>query len=650
MFSNKVHFVITLALLTFYSYCSAQFWDITSVDSDTAGAYCSMTTINDLPAIAYRHDGELNSLKYAKFDGSKWQITTIEVSPQPYNQFVEYISLARMPNDQPAIALFDSINNDLRFIHFDGSIWQSTTIDSSGTTGRGCCLNTIAGQPAISYLGMNNELKYARFDGTNWQIETIDTSAKYASDMRTSLKAQPNGQPAIAYYAHSLKYASYDGTSWNITTVDNSTLTGRCAELEFSPSGNPAISYYYLNNHKLMYASFDGTNWNTDIVYSCGVNQTLGTFNSMAFLPDGTPVIGWYLKYTSSAYGKLNFTWLKDDGQWQTSTIDGKYYQDNLGLYCSLDILDNYSVAVAYYDIRNYKLKYAQSAMPLLAADPAITPSTTAWIQRTDSTETGDDYAYSSDYFCTEAGYVNAEAFLDEDLPGIISGGISLSGQYCDESECLEWDPETGDCLLLGRCLEWDPETGDCINWEEGSFIEMPGDSSGEIQLQYQINPTPAMPLETEVCVHLSLISYIEDPGLSEIRSCRVYINDIEIEELSGDGDLFINASVGDNISVEMNYYIEGDDYYQCESVFNLNIYNEACIEPMYPDICGSQSAGPDGIVNIYDFNCLAIEWLNTTCTADSWCNNADFNQDGSVDLSDLNLLADKWLNEIIIQ
>ncbi|MBN2064936.1 MAG: hypothetical protein JW745_09045, partial [Sedimentisphaerales bacterium] len=370
----------------------------------------------------------------------------------------------------------------------------------------------------------------------------------------------------------------------------------------------------------------------------------------MAFLPDGTPVIGWYQKYTSSAYGRLNFTWHKDNGQWQTSTIDGTFYQDNLGLYCSLTILDDYSLAMAYYDMKNHKLKYAQSAMPLLAANPEISSETRAWIQRANTSETGTDYAYVGDYFCTEAGFVNAEAYLDEALPGVVSGGISLWGQYCDESECMIWDPETGDCLIWGRCLEWDPETGECLNWEEGSFIQMPGDSSGETLLQYQIDPTPAMPLGTEVCIHFNLVSHIEDPGVSEIRSCLVYINDIEIDNLSADGDLFINASVGDEITIEMNYYIEGDDYYQAETTFNLTISNEACIEPIYPDICGSDYAGPDGIVNIYDFNCLAIEWLNSTCSADSWCNNADFNRDGTVDLSDLSELAEKWLNQILIQ
>jgi hypothetical protein len=56
--------------------------------------------------------------------------------------------------------------------------------------------------------------------------------------------------------------------------------------------------------------------------------------------------------------------------------------------------------------------------------------------------------------------------------------------------------------------------------------------------------------------------------------------------------------------------------------------------------------AGIDGrgTANMFDFNLLAGQWMNTSC---GLCNGADLTCDGNVDLYDLSELLDYWLIDI---
>jgi hypothetical protein len=65
------------------------------------------------------------------------------------------------------------------------------------------------------------------------------------------------------------------------------------------------------------------------------------------------------------------------------------------------------------------------------------------------------------------------------------------------------------------------------------------------------------------------------------------------------------------------------------------------------PDICGDGFVGPDGFVNLFDFSCLAAEWLNWPCEADGWCNNADIDYSGDVGIGDLDALVNMWLQGV---
>jgi hypothetical protein len=57
---------------------------------------------------------------------------------------------------------------------------------------------------------------------------------------------------------------------------------------------------------------------------------------------------------------------------------------------------------------------------------------------------------------------------------------------------------------------------------------------------------------------------------------------------------------------------------------------------------------GHDGRIDIADIAVLSIEWLRS-CSAPSWCSQADINHDGRVEINDLILLTDCWLEKDMI-
>lgn len=618
-------------------------WEISTVDTNSyAGQDCSLAVIDGQPAIAYRYEPEDSYLMYARFSGSEWETTNVDESNvgDP-----EYISLAKMPDGNPAIAFCDASGGDLRFTRYDGSAWNTTTIDSTGTTGRFASLCVINGQPAISYLDSSSDLKYARYDGTTWQLTVIDTDARYTTDGRTSLKAQSNGYPAIAYYANKLKYAAFDGTAWTLSTVDSTSGTGRSASLAFGPDGKPAITYYYAAGYTLMFASFDGTTWNIQTAFSGNSYQT-GPYNSLAFLPSGVPILSWYQKYSNN-YARLNFSWL-DNERWNHVQVEGNSYLDNKGRYSSLAILDDSFLGIAYYDAKNYQLDFAKTAYPISATDPDIHYTATAWSAREEEPVVGiDESATLGSWFCAESGYAKSYVEVGSTLPGSISGTITLSGRSCYEGQCIEYDDETGDCLRWGQCLLWNEGGTECLDWQEGRVFQDPNDTSGRLQTQLKIEPTAVMPLGTQAYLHIRLDTTVEDPGASETRYCKIYLNGDLVEELTSDTEMYIPAVVGDVFDVDLYYLVEGDsESYSYLMTFLLNITDEEgeIILPRSPDICGDGTAGPDGSVNLFDFNCLALEWLNSPCIAEEWCSNADIDRSGEVGLSDLVELANEWL------
>jgi len=84
-----------------------------------------------------------------------------------------YRSLAVDGDNEPHIAYG---GDHLYYAWHDGVTWQSETVDPAWGVGLYASLSLeSSGVPHISYLdSINQDLKYAHLDGSRWDIETVE--------------------------------------------------------------------------------------------------------------------------------------------------------------------------------------------------------------------------------------------------------------------------------------------------------------------------------------------------------------------------------------------------------------------------------------------------------------------------------------------
>lgn len=136
-----------------------------------------------------------------------------------------------------------------------------------------------------------------------WQLEVVDGASADVGQF-ASLAFAKDGQPAISYFDTTngdLKFAKFNGTTWEISVIASDGLVGRNCDLAFSPSGEAFVVYEGFN-FTLMVAHRTGSEpWVLDLVGGAGVAKE----PSVAFLPDGRPVIAFIENGTGLAVASL---------------------------------------------------------------------------------------------------------------------------------------------------------------------------------------------------------------------------------------------------------------------------------------------------------------------------------------------------------
>lgn len=287
---------------------------ITIDSTGSVGTYTSIASIGGYPAIAY-YDTTNEDLKYAEKSSGSWSVQVADNSGRlgQYASLVEY-------SGEPWIAYYASTSglstNDLKCARYTGGSWTKYTVDSSGAVGTYCCINIVNGYPAISYYdattspSVNQNLKYVAWTGAAWGTPEVVDGVSPAENV---------------------------GTHTSLCDVD----------------GQPAISYLDVTNKRLKYAVYNGStlSWDKYVVDSGGTSG-VGSYTSIATLDSGTvPIIAYY----DPTNKRLKYAKQTSPGVWSITVVDSDY----VGEYCRLVVIDNLPIIV-YYDQRYTRIKYAR--------------------------------------------------------------------------------------------------------------------------------------------------------------------------------------------------------------------------------------------------------------------------------------------------
>jgi len=343
-----------LFVLVFANFARAG-WDIQTVD--TVGRVGMRTSIaldkNNYPHIL-NCDIANDSLKYAKWNGSSWNIQTIESANVTWRS-----SLALDGNGYPHIsyAYWNGTTGVLKYAKWNGSSWDKDIVDS------GACVwcNSIAldgnNYPHIAYYDENSlSLKYAKWTGSSWDIQTV-AGASSLGGQEISMALDSNYYPHISYIADGLEYAKWTGSSWVTQVIDNSVDVVYDTSIDLDSNDYAHISYYERTTWSLRYAKWTGSSWSIEVVDE-GPNK--GDSNWIVLDTSDRPHIS-YLDYLGANYSGLNYAYWTGSS-WNIETIESS--SQSPGYYTSITLDTSDYPHIAYCAYANMDLKYAKWTVP----------------------------------------------------------------------------------------------------------------------------------------------------------------------------------------------------------------------------------------------------------------------------------------------
>lgn len=256
-------------------------------------------------------------LRYANFDGQKWQIQQIAAG----SGSVEYNCTINVGSDgTPHVIWYHTRASDgsnflhLKYASLEDGVWLARTVDFDGEDGK---WNSMAldseGHPQVIYsVFPRGELKYATWTGKEWKLHAgITPIATASAGMGNSLVLDAQNLPEIAFYEStveyagaakgSIKFARRKDETWTVETVDSvfqrGSWVGFRSSLVLDHQGLPHICYEDAGT--LKHAFSDGKRWHIQVVAARANEPYL--YSSMAIDKNDTL----YISYRDPSDGSL---------------------------------------------------------------------------------------------------------------------------------------------------------------------------------------------------------------------------------------------------------------------------------------------------------------------------------------------------------
>lgn len=247
------------------------------------------------------------TLKYASWDGKKWQ--TQEIAPRSGERDFS-CGIAVGPDGAPHVTWYQygdaggQLYLHIRHAILKDGAWQAKTLDFGHETGKWNSVRVdSSGRVYVSYSAFRERaLRYASSEPSgDWTIATVEDGTvgrrvETIPCMGNSMVLDKNGRPNFSYRDETtLRYAWPDGDHWRIDVVDpyanpfeNLSWVGQRTSLALDADGKPHIDYE--TDGSLKHAWWDGAKWH---VQPMGIRGQSHRYASLAISKDNVIYMGY---------------------------------------------------------------------------------------------------------------------------------------------------------------------------------------------------------------------------------------------------------------------------------------------------------------------------------------------------------------------
>jgi PKD repeat protein len=333
------------------SYDPDAHWRNVTVDSNGSFQNHASLALDDhgFPHISY-HDSQNDTLQYAKWTGSDWNIEIVDSVWDPHTS-----SIALDRNDRPHIAYEYHTEEKIGYARWNGT-WNIEVV------GPGHSMVSLAldknDHPHLGYVDpKNHTLQYAKWNGTGWEFQTVDASCRV--NFGNSMALDSQGFPHMIYQSGSpcpmnLRYARWNGTAWNIEIADSRYPVGYQNSITMDSQDIPHIAQAFIINHTegLSYVTWNGTAWENTTI---DTGDSIGTHTSITVDSRDNPHISYAGSRHLGIHGGTKYARRTEAG-WMFETVEPSI---SIGGRTSIRI-DKYGYPhIGYADQSNRLLKFA---------------------------------------------------------------------------------------------------------------------------------------------------------------------------------------------------------------------------------------------------------------------------------------------------